>query len=383
MSMIVDSPGLAEAAAPRVEAACVEAPRAGPSADAALMSTAKPLVTDLFNPGAAIYWTDLLLCVAVAYPSFYFAHDGSLPWAVRGALFLLSALAFYRAVLFTHELVHLREPFNGFRFAWNLFCGIPLLVPSFLYYTHLDHHRPAHYATDKDGEYLPLARGPVLALVWFLGQNVFVPAIVVLRFTVLTPLAWISCKLRRLIHRYASAMVIDPSYARPEPSSKQRKIWRMQEVMCLVYLLSIAALVATGNIHWSWILQAYVLAVFVLMINGVRTLVAHRYRHETDEPLSLVEQLLDSINHPHHPLLTELWAPVGLRFHALHHLFPGLPYHALPEAHRRLMAKLPEASPYREVNSPGLFASFRQLWRFVRGRPQRGRGFHPCERLQD
>ena len=28
---------------------------------------------------------------------------------------------------------------------------------------------------------------------------------------------------------------------------------------------------------------------------------------------------------------------VGLRYHALHHLMPSMPYHSLPEAHRRLV----------------------------------------------
>jgi fatty acid desaturase len=61
-----------------------------------------------------------------------------------------------------------------------------------------------------------------------------------------------------------------------------------------------------------------------------------------------------------------MWAPVGLRFHALHHLLPGLPYHALPEAHRRLMAALPPDSPYRRTNSPSLRASLTHLFRDAR-----------------
>ena len=82
--------------------------------------------------------------------------------------------------------------------------------------------------------------------------------------------------------------------------------------------------------------------------------------------MTFVEQLLDSINYSRHPWIASLWAPVGLRFHALHHLFPSLPYHNLAKAHRLLMAKLPADSPYRLTESPSLTASIRQLWRASR-----------------
>jgi fatty acid desaturase len=73
-------------------------------------------------------------------------------------------------------------------------------------------------------------------------------------------------------------------------------------------------------------------------------IVSHRYL-STGEPMTLAQQALDSNSFPSPS--AALWAPVGLRYHALHHLLPSLPYHALPEAHRRLMARIPADSPYR------------------------------------
>jgi fatty acid desaturase len=54
---------------------------------------------------------------------------------------------------------------------------------------------------------------------------------------------------------------------------------------------------------------------------------------------------------------------VGLRYHALHHVFPTMPYHALPEAHRRLMSHLPADSPYRRTEEGTLLGALRGLWR--------------------
>ena len=65
--------------------------------------------------------------------------------------------------MFGPRVVHLRgENFKSFRAAWNLLCGIPFLIPSFLYQTHSLHHVRKHYGTKGDGEYLPLATGPAL-----------------------------------------------------------------------------------------------------------------------------------------------------------------------------------------------------------------------------
>jgi fatty acid desaturase len=52
-------------------------------------------------------------------------------------------------------------------------------------------------------------------------------------------------------------------------------------------------------------------------------------------------------------LLTRLFFPFSIRFHALHHLFPSMPYHNLKKAHEYLVKTLPENSPYRGLDQPG------------------------------
>ena len=90
-----------------------------------------------------------------------------------------------------------------------------------------------------------------------------------------------------------------------------------------------------------------------IVLNQVRTLVAHLWDND-GEVLTVTAQFLDSVNVPPPALLPALWAPVGLRYHAIHHLLPGVPYHSLGEAHRRLSAALPSESYYHQGNYKGL-----------------------------
>jgi fatty acid desaturase len=324
---------------------------------------ARSIVRDLFEPNPAIYWTDFLLSMGVGAGCFFASRRLAAPFSLTQAMLaLIAALAYYRGALFIHELIHLRnDSFRSFRVAWNVLCGIPFFVPSFLYYTHLAHHARKHYGTPDDGEYLPLATQPRREILKYLLQPFFVPALAVLRFLVLTPLAWMSPTFGRWVQRHASSMVMDPNYIRPLPAPRELRVWRLQEAACFVYGWTAAALLIRGTLPISLLVQLYLTAVVVLIINNVRTLGAHRFRHE-GEPLTFVDQLLDSVNYPRHPLLSELWAPVGLRFHALHHLFPSLPYHALPAAHRRLMQQLPSDSPYRKTECTSLMTALRELW---------------------
>jgi hypothetical protein len=99
-------------------------------------------------------------------------------------------------------------------------------------------------------------------------------------------------------------------------------------------------------------------------MNAVRTLAAHRYDHETNggDELTMVEQLLDSCTIAPRPgpvgSLAVVWytlcAPVGLRFHSLHHWIPSLPYHNLGRAHRMLIEALDADAPYPATHHPAI-----------------------------
>ncbi len=121
-------------------------------------------------------------------------------------------------------------------------------------------------------------------------------------------------------------------------------------------------LLLTGKLAWSVFFELYVLGIAAAGLNWVRTLAAHGYRN-TGATMTFVEQIEDSNTVPGRPLLTELLFPVGLRYHSLHHLLPSLPYHSLGAAHRRLMAQLPEDSPYRGTIRGSFLEVAGEVWR--------------------
>jgi len=186
----------------------------------------------------------------------------------------------------------------------------------------------------------------------------------VLRFLVLTPLTWISPAFGRWIHQRASSLVMDPRYLRPLPTPQEMRIIRLQEVMCFLWLLGIAVVppVFLGRWPIPFVIHGYLTAVVLLTFNCLRTMAAHRFWSEGHE-VTFVEQMLDSVNIDSRSPLEMILNPVGLRFHALHHMFPSLPYHNLAKAHRKLMQELPADSLYRQTNEPSIAVAIAKLWR--------------------
>jgi len=344
------------------------------------LAEARSVLGNLFLPRPWIYWTDFLLTYAAGVWCFHTIRGASLlqpqpefdfTWP-KVFYFAAGCLLFYRASLFIHELVHQRgcARLKWFRFVWNLACGIPFLMPAFVYDSHIDHHRRKHYGTEHDGEYLPLRHRSRWYVLFFLSWSLVIPLVALVRFLVLTPLAWLIPGFRRLVHQHASSLVMDPSYIRPLPTPRALRAIYWQEAGCFAWCVLIAVVgpVLVGKWPTPLLIQVYLFGVVIVLLNSLRTLGSHRWENAGGE-MTFVDQLLDSVNYPHRAWLTELWGPVGTRYHALHHLFPSLPYHALPEAHRRLMGKLPADSPYHRTEALSLTSVLRQLWAWARNRP--------------
>ncbi len=332
------------------------------SSHASLRST----VADLFEPRALIYWSDFLFHVTVGWLTFIYALTPTLAAWQQWSLIIISSFALFRSAVFTHELVHLRrDRLQVFRLTWGALCGIPLLVPSFLYDgVHQEHHFRSQYGTKGDGEYLPFGRASHLLLFGYLLSHILAPGLLLLRFAVIGPLSWRWPWLRRRVLIRMSSLSIDPTYRRTLPEQIPMS-WIMQDVACTIFIWSVLVLIAYDVVPAAALGQWYVMTVLVLTFNGIRTLVAHRYRNEGGT-MSFDAQLLDSINLTGHSPFTPLLAPVGLRYHALHHLFPTMPYHNLVAAHRRLLSDLPDDAIYRQTIEPGLVSAFVKLWRSCR-----------------
>ena len=191
------------------------------------------------------------------------------------------------------------------------------------------------------------------------------PVGLLIRSAVLVPLGAVIPPLRRLVWERASALSINPAFRRRPAEGAFARMVFWQELGASAWAL---VLVGTA-IWWDWRPLAIGMAVVSVtaVLNQLRTLVAHLWVNE-GEPMTVTAQYLDSVNVPPPGPWAELWAPVGLRYHALHHLLPSMPYHALPEAHRRLSGELTAPSTYHEANHPGLLHLVGRLARSTMGR---------------
>jgi fatty acid desaturase len=321
---------------------------------------AKRLVSDLHAPRPATYWTDLLLSALVGWTAFAAAIlSRPLSWKMMASS-LIAVFALYRGLCFLHEISHLRQSaLRGFETTWNLLFGVPMLMPSFIYVgVHQNHHKISTYGTAQDPEYLPFSGRPLM-IVLFSLESLLVPVLLIVRFLLLAPFSLVSPAVHRSLAIRASAFCMNVRYRREVSEAVSRKIARW-EAVTLGAWCGVLALAAFRVLPLRFFAVWYLVSAVVSFINTVRTLGAHRYTSD-GTPLDRDGQLGDSIDTPG-AFWTELWAPVGLRYHALHHYFPGIPYHNLKAAYRRLIL-MPPDSRYGRATSPSLPRSLGALYR--------------------
>ncbi len=333
-----------------------------------------------FEPSRIIYWSDLLASACVGWAAFAIGATASFGSPLHLIATLIAVFAILRAALFIHEIAHLRSgQIPGFELVWNLIVGIPLMGPSLMYVgSHMDHHKRTGFGTVEDPEYAPIAHWSRLRIAAFVLMTALIPFVLPLRWGILGPLSRLFPPIRRFVVGKLSTLAINAHYVRPMPKGAQLKRWNAQEAGAAVFVWAVFGAVLVGWIPIEWIVQWCVVAGGILALNQVRTLVAHGYENE-GEPMDAEAQLLDSINLRGWSVLTSLVAPVGLRYHALHHHLPYLPYHSLGLVHRRLMAELPQNAPYRATVKDGI-DTLRGLWRNAAAAPRRSFSASPAAR---
>src|SRR5205085_1897067 len=191
-------------------------------------------------PSARIYWADMLASALIGYAALLGAMLLHPAWAAV-ASGVVAVLALYRAGSFIHELTHIKKgAVRGFRFAWNVLVGVPLLVPSFMYEgVHNQHHAKRYYGTIDDPEYLPLALMKPWTLPVFLIAAALAPIGMLIRFGILAPLSLLSKRLRAAVVGRYSGLQINPKFVRPAPEGDFKRDWAWQETACSAWAVSL------------------------------------------------------------------------------------------------------------------------------------------------
>jgi fatty acid desaturase len=310
--------------------------------------------TDLFRPSATRYWLDFAISLVAAYASasvYLLSPLGSL---AQLAAFPLATFWLYRLGSLVHEVCHLGErEMPGFKLAWNLCAGIMSLMPSpFFTRHHRDHHSQRYYGTPQDPEYVAnmVEGGNAASVLGYALKILAMPIVVFFRF-LLVPLTFVTPGVREWTLRHASALTFNRAYERRLTAADRRAILAV-EIPCFVRALSIPLLVALGLAPWTRIPLLYALAVATVALNHLRFLADHHCEGDGGR-VGMAAHIADSCNFTGNDPLTLLFFPFSIRYHALHHLFPSLPYHNLRRAHEHLVACLPATSPYLTLDQPG------------------------------
>jgi fatty acid desaturase len=320
----------------------------------------KELLRDLQSPSPRIFWMDLAASSLIGWGAFVEAVRLPLS-AGMIALASVAALTLYRCLCFLHEISHInRSGLRAFETVWNAVVGYPLLMPSFIYVgVHQWHHHTRTYGTIQDPEYLPFGQSSRMTVLFAL-TSILIPVALLFRFLIVAPFGMLIPTFHSWLVKHASSLTMNFACERECTPEVSRRVL-VGSVTALAGWGVAIALAWQGILPWRAFAVWLAVMAVVSFVNTLRTLVAHRYESD-GAPLSRAGQLQDSIDIPGDPW-TELWAPVGLRYHALHHYFPGIPYHNLPEAHRRLTRALDTDSVYRRVSSASLLHGLANLYR--------------------
>ena len=247
-------------------------------------------------------------------------------WMLPAAWLYGTALVFLFAPL--HETVH----YTAFRSRWinravSAVCGwVLVLPPRYFRAFHLEHHR---YTQDPE-------RDPELAVPPPGTWHDYLWRVSGLQY-------WTSRVWTTLVH--AAGRVDEPYIGRSERASVVGEARLYLASYVLVAVLSVAA--GSSMILWIWI---------VPILLGQPMLRLYLLAEHTGCPM--VPDMLENSRTVHTSPVVRFLA-WNMPYHAEHHAYAAIPFHALPRAHAAL-------APYIREQSPGYASVHRELIRALR-----------------
>lgn len=304
----------------------------------------KLLLNDLNEVNKFIFWRDLI-CLsligwgAIFYTSFHF----------NILVFFIGTYSLYKGTMLIHEVSHLSKKIPGYKAAYNILLGYPNSYPSYIYDTHLFHHGKKTYGTIKDPEYAYVKKYNAITLLKPLLISLLLPLLQIIRFTILpliTP--FLGLNFKRSLYQKYSTLVFSDKYIRPiKNEKKELRTMMSQDLLCSAYKITLIALVYLEVLPFQFIINFYFAFVIASLINMYRALFNHLYANESLVSLSWEDHLLDTATIKP-GIFTHLIFVNGLGYHAIHHLFPEMPYHNLGKAHKKLIKNLSDDHIYKQ-----------------------------------
>ncbi len=328
--------------------------------------------TNFYRLKPFYFWRDLGISTVLAFGASMIYFQAPAFSLLQLAAFGVAIFWLSRGTALMHEISHLKQTeLRSFKVAYNLLFGVASLTPSTFYtWLHRDHHTQKKYGTQQDPEYLTniTSTGTFADATRYALKVLVMPVCVFLRFF-LAPLTFVHPKLRHLVLTRCSSLTVHWGYVR-ELKNFNAGPFVAVEMLCFLRAAAIPAALLMGGMPWHRVPQLYLLAIGAITINQLRHLADHHYESD-GEKTTLAQEVLDSANHTSgKDIMSWLLYPFAVKYHALHHLAPAIPYHNLAAAHNHLVATLPADSPYHGLEA--------ESWRAIAWRSM----FSPREQRQ-
>jgi fatty acid desaturase len=313
-----------------------------------------------------IYWVDFMTSSIAGWLSILAISQLELDPMIDSCLFVICIFSSYRGVAFVHEIAHWqRIPKNmrGFITCWNLLSGTFFMLSSMMHRrAHLDHHNLSTYATARDPEYLQLKGKKHQIIFMVIASGLLSPIYLYARTLLIIPLSFVIPDTRSVLRKKMSTLAMNVAYVRNLSQKESAELFRESVLMLMVWAAIAIMLMVAGDLL-EFVILHFAIITFVAAINYIRALASHRYGHAPSHmQQSREDQVADSIDIKR-GLMVSLLAPVGLQYHAVHHLAPDIPYHNLAAAHAMFIGMIGKYGRLLDTQESSMRTAIKALMR--------------------